>query len=59
MVIILVILDNKKTRYIITNTEVYSVDLLCMYILFQWFKCDDAWITKASVDEVLSSEGYI
>lgn len=24
----------------------------------QWFKCDDALITKASVDEVLNSEGY-
>jgi len=23
----------------------------------QWFKCDDALITKAAVDEVLNSEG--
>ncbi len=23
----------------------------------QWFKCDDAWITKASLEEVLNSEG--
>jgi len=25
----------------------------------QWFKCDDAWITKATADEVLGSEGYL
>ena len=25
----------------------------------QWFKCDDGWITKSSIDEVLSSEGYL
>lgn len=25
----------------------------------QWFKCDDALITKASVDEVLNSEGLV
>ncbi|XP_028395120.1 ubiquitin carboxyl-terminal hydrolase 22-like [Dendronephthya gigantea] len=25
----------------------------------QWFKCDDAWITKATVEEVLMSEGYL
>ena len=23
----------------------------------QWFKCDDAWITKATAEEVLASEG--
>jgi ubiquitin carboxyl-terminal hydrolase 22/27/51 len=25
----------------------------------QWYKCDDAWITKATTEEVLSSEGYL
>ncbi|XP_015778040.1 PREDICTED: ubiquitin carboxyl-terminal hydrolase 22-like [Acropora digitifera] len=25
----------------------------------QWFKCDDAWITKATLDDVLQSEGYL
>lgn len=25
----------------------------------QWFKCDDAWITKATAEEVLTSEGYL
>lgn len=25
----------------------------------QWFKCDDAWLTKATAEEVLSSEGYL
>lgn len=25
----------------------------------QWFKCDDGWITKSSIEEVLSSEGYL
>ncbi|XP_031571953.1 ubiquitin carboxyl-terminal hydrolase 22-like [Actinia tenebrosa] len=25
----------------------------------EWFKCDDAWITKASIDDVLQSEGYL
>ncbi|EDO42651.1 predicted protein [Nematostella vectensis] len=24
-----------------------------------WFKCDDAWITKATIDDVLQSEGYL
>ena len=24
----------------------------------QWFKCDDAWITKVNRDKVLNSEGY-
>ena len=25
----------------------------------QWFKCDDAWITQATTEEVLNSEGYV
>lgn len=25
----------------------------------QWFKCDDAIITKASIKDVLDSEGYL
>lgn len=25
----------------------------------QWFKCDDAIITKASIEDVLDSEGYV
>lgn len=25
----------------------------------QWFKCDDAIITKASIADVLDSEGYV
>lgn len=25
----------------------------------QWFKCDDAIITKASIKDVLDSEGYV
>jgi len=25
----------------------------------QWYKCDDAWITKATLDDVLQSEGYL
>lgn len=25
----------------------------------QWFKCDDAWITKATLEEVLASEAYL
>ncbi|XP_065899695.1 ubiquitin carboxyl-terminal hydrolase 22-like isoform X2 [Dysidea avara] len=25
----------------------------------QWFKCDDAWITKVTRDKVLNSEGYL
>ena len=27
------------------------------YMALQWFKCDDAWITKATAEEVLASEG--
>ena len=26
-------------------------------LYMQWFKCDDAWITKATAEEVLASEG--
>jgi len=25
----------------------------------QWFKCDDAWLTKVALEEVLNSEGYL
>ena len=32
-------------------------DLRFFFFLAQWFKCDDAWITKASLDDVLHSEG--
>ena len=38
----------------------YCVYLRCTWqliLLLQWFKCDDAWITKATAEEVLASEG--
>ena len=33
-----------------------DVGMVCCVSLVQWFKCDDAWITKATLEEVLASE---
>lgn len=40
------------------NCELHT-DFLNIFVhcVPQWFKCDDAWITKATLDDVLQSEG--
>ena len=32
------------------------MEVMTVFSLVQWFKCDDAWITKATLEEVLASE---
>ena len=41
----------------IPNVTKFCVDQFVLPVVLQWFKCDDAWITKATLDDVLQSEG--
>eukprot|EP00794_Sanderia_malayensis_P000142 gene142-754_t len=56
-------LDNKYSLFaVVIHTGTLEVGHYMCYIRQQkneWFKCDDAWLTKASINEVLNSEGYL
>lgn len=55
--------ENKYSLFAVVNhsgtLEVGHYTCFIRQMKDQWFKCDDAWITKASVDDVLQSEGYL
>jgi len=56
-------LDNKYSLFAVVNhqgtLEVGHYTCFIRQRKGQWFKCDDGWITKTSINEVLSSEGYL
>lgn len=56
-------LDNKYSLFAVVNHQgTLEVGHYTCYIRQrkgQWFKCDDGWITKTTLQDVLSSEGYL
>lgn len=55
--------DNRYTLYAVVNHNgsLHNGHYTCFIRQQQdqWFKCDDAWITQATTEEVLNSEGYL
>ncbi|XP_012556524.1 ubiquitin carboxyl-terminal hydrolase 22 isoform X1 [Hydra vulgaris] len=56
-------LDNKYSLFAVVNhqgtLEVGHYTNFIRQKKGEWFKCDDGWITKSSLSEVLNSEGYL
>jgi len=56
-------LDNKYSLFAVVNhqgtLEVGHYTCFIRQRKDQWFQCDDGWITKTTLDDVLNSEGYL